>query len=737
MSSPPIAHELLDCAPFEPSLGPSFEGGSEALRDCDDRRSHTSQNVGAWRPVGIEGLEPDAWAVVRSDTHHLAVAGPGAGKTELLAQRALYLLATGLAPAPRRVLAISFKRDAASVLGERVRERLREGGRDRLGTAAARFDSLTFDAFARGLVARFRAGVPPALRPPAEYETATGAQYATLKTAVRSAVRQLRASTPAAQLPLRHANVEQRDDFVADVISGVAFRTAVASASGGGSPTGPPDALTWATAPAWAALLRARPCVLTFEMIRRMAQLLLITNPRIAAALRATYSHVFLDEFQDVTQLQYELLQACFPPSGATDGAQGSPHASVRRGAAVLTAVGDGKQSIMGWAGAMPDVFARFEADYGAARRTLLMNYRSDRELVRIQGRLIAALDPNCPPPVAAAAHHAGTGRCEVLAFDDDATEAEYVADSIADLIAGEVAPYGAVAPRDVCLLARQLPDRYTQRVQEALRRRGVTSRLEDPFDELLRDEAVTAVLRVLRVATGVGDQRDYTATRDLLLGAAGVEEESPRGRTLDERLGRAVAALRARAAATPTVTAGGAQALVRGVLNDVFRGSPELRRALAYARNDSDYQRTMREFARRLQESAARTAGWGAALADFVGTSAVPVMSVHKSKGLQFHTVVLVGLEDGAWTRFGDLSDEDTRLFFVAFSRAKQQVMITYAGRRRFGGAGGGTPQTRARVDAIYRLLKEAGVRITDVVSVPAEVKAAREPAREAVKGL
>ena len=60
-----------------------------------------------WRAIGVDKLEPNAMEVVQSTNNRSVIAGPGAGKTELLAQRATYLLQTGLAPAPRRILAIS------------------------------------------------------------------------------------------------------------------------------------------------------------------------------------------------------------------------------------------------------------------------------------------------------------------------------------------------------------------------------------------------------------------------------------------------------------------------------------------------------------------------------------------------------------------------------------------------------------------------------------------------------
>ena len=101
-----------------------------------------------WQPVGVTSLESNALTVVTSTGHHSVLAGPGAGKTELLAQRAAFLLQTGASPEPQRILAISFKRDAARNVARRVRQRCHPDH-------ANRFDSLTFDAFAKGLVDRF------------------------------------------------------------------------------------------------------------------------------------------------------------------------------------------------------------------------------------------------------------------------------------------------------------------------------------------------------------------------------------------------------------------------------------------------------------------------------------------------------------------------------------------------------------------------------------------------------
>lgn len=77
-----------------------------------------------WTPSAGLALEPNALRAAKETARNLALtAGPGAGKTEMLAQRADFLLRTGSTRYPRRILAISFKVDAAQNLKARVRKR--------------------------------------------------------------------------------------------------------------------------------------------------------------------------------------------------------------------------------------------------------------------------------------------------------------------------------------------------------------------------------------------------------------------------------------------------------------------------------------------------------------------------------------------------------------------------------------------------------------------------------------
>ena len=104
---------------------------------------------------------------------------------------------------------------------------------------------------------------------------------------------------------------------------------------------------------------------------------------------------------------------------------------------------------------------------------------------------------------------------------------------------------------------------------------------------------------------------------------------------------------------------------------------------------------------AEHLVASAAGAASWSDVLDAYEGMNTVPVMTIHKSKGLEFHTVLCVGLDDRAWWSYGNDTRESTAGFFVAFTRAKQRVVFSYCEAR------GG----RTEIAAFYDLLRDAGV--------------------------
>ena len=170
-------------------------------------------------------------------------------------------------------------------------------------------------------------------------------------------------------------------------------------------------------------------------MLGCLAELLLRLNPAIRDALRATYAFASSYEFQDTTGVQYRVLHTAFHGSEA-----------------VLTAVGDHKQRIMLWAGAMEGVFDVFRREFDAQPRDLEMNYRSAPRLVQIQHHLIASLDPQSSMPQAADDGADGEGECRLLVFPSDAVEAAYLVGQLEEWVYAE-----GLATFDICILVEKI----------------------------------------------------------------------------------------------------------------------------------------------------------------------------------------------------------------------------------------------------------------------------------------
>lgn len=621
-----------------------------------------------WRPIGVDALEANAMKVVQSTDNRSVIAGPGAGKTELLAQRAAYLLQTASAPPPRRILAISFKRDAATNLASRVRKRCHR-------SHAGRLDSMTFDAFAKGLVDRFGQALPDRWRPRPDYELMFPNDLA-----YRGFLQQ--------QLGAPPASVGTYADIQALTVK--AFeRTHLLGAplpiDGWQTPT--PG--QWAADRFWqSSLHEGKKTFLSFPMIGRLAELLLRVNPMARDALRLTYSHLFMDEFQDTTQIQYDLVRTIFL------GAE-----------AMITAVGDNKQQIMRWAMAMDDPFAAFDVDFGATRTPLYNNYRSSPELVRIQHVLAQALDAQAVEPVSKTVGSVAGNSCAIWDFSTPDIEAH----RLGAFVAAEMEAH-ELGPRDFVLLVRQKAAEYAAVLEPAFQAAGIPLRNEAGtvgtvmLQELLAEEVSELLIAVLRLAMTKRAGRYWTECQEALGALRGISPDEEAAQTRFERELDAYAAQLSADYPEPPTSEDNARALIEGVLE--FIGRDRLIAVHpAYAQGEW-FEKVIDGAVVHLQASSAIASGWTEALDAYEGLHAIPLMTIHKSKGLEYHTVIFVGLDDGAWWSFAGDHVEATAGFFVAFTRAKQRVVFTYCARRG----------SRTKIATLYGLLKKAGVQTVQI---------------------
>ncbi len=517
--------------------------------------------VERWSPADGLTLEPNALAAATEIARNLALtAGPGAGKTEMLAQRADFLLRTGTCRYPRRILAISFKTDASQNLKARVRKRCGP-------ELAARFDSHTFHAFAKRIIDRFR----PVL---------TGRDALDPDYSIGPYRVQRQSITFADMVPLAHTIVE----------AGVVARNAV----------------------------------------------------------RQTYTHVFLDEFQDCTADQYSLILACF---GGTS--------------AILTAVGDTKQSIMGWAGALEGIFQIFADTFQALPLNLYQNFRSAPRLRRMQNAMVRVMDP--PAALDDVDIVGSEGEIDIFRFSDDGEEAVRLTECIRDLIEN------GIAPSEIAILVSKQQHLYCQRLSAAFDKAEIPFREEDKGQDLASEPVTCLLIDFLLIASGTRQPAAYRRLLDFVVFNHGYDEE--REYQLRSRWDRFVAETRRQVAA-------GAIDLKR--LNDLQTLATALVGAVgrdSLVALSPDYahggrlDQLMEEALERAHLLLRGDADPATALASFSGDSAVRIMSVHKSKGLEFDTVVILGVEKE--TFWGEPAAERAA-YFVGISRAKQRLWLT-----------------------------------------------------------
>lgn len=608
-----------------------------------------------WRPQGVDDLEPGAWNALREAAHSVCVTA-GAGKTEFLAQKAAYLLQTGLCPAPKRILAISFKRDAAQNLAARVRQRCP-------ANQARRFHSMTFDAFTKHMLDHFRLAIPNAYRPPIDYSIAFPTRRdfdLFLKRHGRPDVSSDRFEQAIARTPLPFEKTVEK------------LRTRE--------------------------LLRAywddqyalpNGALVSFPMINRLVDYMLRSNPRIKRALRLTYPFVFLDEFQDTTYAQYSLVNAAFRESNS-----------------VFTAVGDDKQRIMGWAGAMNNAFDEFTAGFNAVRHALLRNWRSHEVLVGVQHVIARQIDPDVEEVEARGKLEVDGETAAIWRFDSREQEAQ----QIARWIRSEV-DEGRVAPHNVAILVRMRANSVEDELAPVLREHGLILRNlarnvgDIAIQDLLVEPLTEVILPLLRLGACARAPEAWSATQDRLQALANI---SPEDEAVQERLQRDIGefsrSLRQTMCDEPPDPAV-ADRLFAQTLD--FAGVERLRQAYPEYRRDTDFQRVHNGFRVLLRECVENAVDWSDVLDRFEGKNQIPLMTIHKSKGLEFHTVIFFGLDTQTWWSLSPERNEELNSFFVAFTRAMQRAFFACCSERG------------KAIFWLEKLLLSAGVKQIDGVNI------------------
>jgi superfamily I DNA/RNA helicase len=509
-----------------------------------------------WAPSSGLVLEPNAERAVKSQTGCIALmAGPGAGKTETLAQRADFLLRTGVCPYPKRILAISFKKDASENLKARVATRCGH-------QLASRFDSYTFHAFAKRLIDIFRTHL--------QGQDALDEDYVVDRNH---------------RIPRTQITFDDMVPLANDIVGGCAVA---------------PN------------------------------------------AIRETYTDVFLDEFQDCTKHQYSLVVNAFTGAGAR-----------------IIAVGDTKQKIMGWAGALDGIFVNFGQNFQALPLNLYQNFRSQDRIRRVQNRMVRDIDPPAAVPDSQISGPDGIVAFE--SFDDDEDEAAWVAEAISEWQSG------GVPLSEIAILCNTQPHLYAFKIMASLKKRNIAYRNEQEVQDLFAEPVFELIVDFLVILTGDTEPDAWQRFHQIVGADVIDDDEDTAAREWSQFIMEQTQAVRASREF---------DAVWQSVELMLQRIGIEGARMMSHDyENAQRFDEILAGVKTHIYACFGPLQSFTVALKAIGRTEAVRILTIHKCKGLEFHSVIVQGVE--AETFFGAKDAADCA-YFVAISRAKKRLVVT-----------------------------------------------------------
>ena len=459
-----------------------------------------------------------------------------------------------------------------------------------------------------------------------------------------------------------------------------------------------------------------------FDDLLQKTLLMVQQHERIAEIYRRQFQFILVDEYQDTNKIQADLVDV------------------LAREHRNLMVVGDDAQSIYSWRGANFQNILEFPKRYPEAQVFKIeMNYRSVPEILEVANAAIAANVQQFRKQLSAT-RESKTLRPALVALNDGSEQAQFVAQRILELRDENIdlndiavlyrAHYHALELQ-LELSRRGIPYQITSGIRffEQAHVKDVTSFVR--FVANPRDEV--AFNRMVKLLPGIGNrtaenlwqawQKGVVAAEDSTAVALAAKEDgrgseadpapaavNARGYSFGERLLAMSVPAKSKkmwtqlAHTLDEIAPGGElnspsemiTSVVEAIYDDYAKVNfpnyqlrrEDLDQLAAFARQFNDVHEFLSQLALISNVDAE------AAPVQANEKEAVNLSSVHQAKGLEFHTVFVIWLTDGMFPSSRSLDtrdalEEERRLFYVAITRARDELYLTYPHMRLGGGYG------------------------------------------------
>jgi DNA helicase II / ATP-dependent DNA helicase PcrA len=581
-----------------------------------------------------------AQAVCHHGEHVLVSAGPGTGKTLILAARIAHLLQHQQVP-PAHIAAITFTRRAAAELRQRVHALVGEHA------AALWIGTL------HGFVLHWLRQRQPHISV-IDHEQ----RHILLKRLFPELESRLREEV--SQEITRH--FEALNSMLPPLLPEIEFIPSIKATSFSCHELGG----------FYLAFLRQNNSVELAEIVPLFLQQ---ADAAIAVHMQQAVAWLCVDEFQDLDAAQYAFI-------------------SWIGQYARIFAIGDPLQAIYAFRGASPQFFKRFEQEFKPTHIFLQDNYRNSAPILAAAQALMQADYPELQPMHA---HAPPLHNMPLLWFQADtcAAEAEWVAVQIEHLIGGSshrtvshsAAPGLAFA--DIAVLYRF--KQHSESINAALEKRGLPVQQVDAAPFFQRDKELRALCAYVQCADHA-NTLNYTALAAHISGIGSRTvaqlERIPLDADFSAAWGGYSAHVRTRLQQMVNHVAAFRAALHH---NDLAHA---LKPAIDFLRVSSSSG--LSRFLNLAGVFGADLAAFAAYIRQSAGVydpraEAITLMSLHAAKGLEFAAVFIIGVEKNlipcTHPLYGAPADEEQRLFYVGMTRARQRLFLSMSQQRQLFG--------------------------------------------------